>query len=62
MSGRVEIRRTMDFHLITSLLRGEAVVLCGSDNEPSVFLTFEKEERPRDLDDALDQISRWWED
>ncbi len=55
------IKREMDFGLITALMKGEMVVLCGENDEPSIELTMDPEEICHHIDDACDKLESQWE-
>lgn len=55
------IKREMDFSLLVSLMKGETVILCGSENEPNIYLTLEQEGMPENQEDACWKLENEWE-
>lgn len=58
---RGDIEHELDMDLLCTLLRGEILILCGRDGQPSVHLRLEVDERPADMEDALDKIRDVWD-
>lgn len=56
------LKRTISLDTLADLFKKNCtVILCGSNDEPSVELSIDPDDDFEDLDDALDQVKRSFE-